>query len=78
LGSKLLGEPAFQPNCRLIVEFIVMADEAERIEKLILRELRHPDEQTATVAIPTGPRFEIGINLLPSAQIKITYAKVSS
>ena len=59
LSSKLFGESVFQPNRGLIVEFIVMPVEAERIEKLILRKLRHSDEQAATLTLPTSPRFNI-------------------
>jgi hypothetical protein len=44
LISKLFGESVFQPDRGLIVEFAVMSGKAERIEKFVLRELRHPDE----------------------------------
>lgn len=44
LISKLLGESIFQPDSRLIVELAVMSSEAERVKKLILRELRHPHQ----------------------------------
>src|SRR6266545_2624677 len=59
LGFKLFGESVFQSDSRLIVEFVVMPGKAERVKKLILGQLCHSDEQTATMTVSTRPGFNM-------------------
>ena len=78
LFAKLLGQSRFEAKRRLIVDLTVAFREAQRAEKLILGELRHPDQESATMSFTARPGFDIGTDLFPSPKIEIADAEIGA
>ena len=48
----------------------------ERGAQLVAGQALHADEQAAAVARPARPAVDVGVDLLPAAQVEVTNAKV--
>ncbi len=76
LVAEVAGQRLLQAHGGLVVQFAVLLDDAVRLGKLLLGEGLHPNEQPATLAIPSGPLLDVLVKLPPSAQVEVPNAEI--
>jgi len=53
-------------------------DDAQCVPKVLGGKPLHPDEEAAAMTGATGPTLDVGIDLLPAAEVEVPHAEVRS
>ena len=78
LDSELFCQRLLQADCGLVVEFSVLLDDAVRTGNFLLGERLHSNQQSAALAVATGPTLNVFIKLPSASQVEVSDAKIRS
>lgn len=78
LVAKLFGELFLQVNRYLIVDFLAVFQDVERLSQFVLWQGLHSNQQPAAISRATCPFLDILVDLLPAAKIKEANTEVGS
>jgi len=74
--SEFAGQLPLQAKSSLIVDDLIMFDDAQRFPQVLGGEPLHPDEETAAMTGAAGPPVNFLVDLLPAAEVEVTDAEI--
>ena len=78
LYAELLRQHFLQADRGLVVEFRILFDDAVRTGNFLLGERLHSNQQSAALAVATGPTLNVFIKLPSASQVEVSDAKIRS